>query len=454
MFTQGKIMSNKQVILLLLNAGIVIRNLINDDFLKSLSKSYKIVCISSYKKVDWFPENNSDLVWIESKIPKVDIITKILNASLYRRFDLIRAHPSINILKKGPISNNIYEFFLNILAYPFPRSKNIFKFLNNIKNNRKILIPENVQNIFHTYKPIKIISTRPNHLEDFYINYYANKLKITIFGVIKSCDNVTTKGYMPVRCDVCSVWNRSMKKHLIESQFYREREVFITGIPHIDQLLKSNFLSRKAFFDKMNLDKNKKTIFYATSPPNISPDDPEIIRKFIPFLKNKNFQMIVRLHQIDNFERFKEIKSKSIHFLKRGESTDTSMDKRLLSRSFIKELKESIYHSDITINTSSTITFECLALGKEVININFDLIKREPYKSTKRFTSLIHYNLIIENDFVAQAMSFDELIDLAFNYQKLKRNSLDYKKKEIDREIFYKLDGKSNERLAKAIMKF
>ena len=74
MFTQGKNMSDKQVILLLLNTGIVIRNLINDDFLKLLSKSYKIVCISCYKKVDWFPENNSDLIWIEHKVPKVDLI--------------------------------------------------------------------------------------------------------------------------------------------------------------------------------------------------------------------------------------------------------------------------------------------------------------------------------------------------------------------------------------------
>ena len=77
-----------------------------------------------------------------------------------------------------------------------------------------------------------------------------------------------------------------------------------------------------------------------------------------------------------------------------------------------------------------------------------------PQKNQHQISNVLSYNIIIENDFVAQAMSFDELIDLAFNYHKLKRNSLDYKKKEIDREIFYKLDGKSNERLAKAIMKF
>ena len=230
-------MSDKQVILLLLNTGIVIRNLVNNDFLKLLSKSYKVVCISSFKKVDCFPENNSDLIWIKFKIPKINLLTKLLNASLYRRFDLIRAHPSIDILKKGPISNSFYEFFSNILAYPFPRSKKIFKYLNIIKDNSKISIPENVQNIFNTFKPIKIISTRPNHLEDFYFNYYAKKMKIPIFGVIKSWDNVTTKGYMPVKCDVCSVWNRSMRKHLMESQFYCKEKVFVTGIPHVDQLL-------------------------------------------------------------------------------------------------------------------------------------------------------------------------------------------------------------------------
>ncbi len=115
----------------------------------------------------------------------------------------------------------------------------------------------------------------------------------------------------------------------------------------------------------------------------------------------------------------------------------------------MEHLADTLFHSDVTINTCSTMSIDAAAFDKPVINIVFDGHEKKPYyDSVRQFydETRIHYVPILKSGGVRLANNKEELIKYINMY--LENPDLDREgRKKIIEEQCWKLDGKSGERI-------
>ena len=449
---------NKTIFFLLPN-GITVRNFLNTGIIDELisKKNIRIVIFTS-SPLAFEKYNNNEKVIIKLFIKKRKIsLSGLLNIILRRRFYKVNQTVSNKILSKGPLfpenHNKIIEY---LLSQPFPKSKIIYNTLRLILRKIKGFRPD-ILKVFNKYEPSLVISTHPISMDEYEYLSCSNKLGIRTIGIIKSWDNLTTKGYIPVKLDHYLAWNEIIKNELIKIHHVQESKISVTGIPQFDlYFYKANIIKREKFLKKMNLDPNKKTIFFATSPSSIGPEDPDIIFEKMKFLKNnkiKNIQVIARLHPLDNIERYKKLKDSNfsnLTFQIPGKNSNSKIS-GIINPDFITELRDTLFHSDVTVNTCSTTSLDAVAMDKPIVNIAFDLKPREYYKSCKRYYDFAHFQPILNSGATKLASNFDEYVNLIFRY--LDNSDLEKKQRRTLREIMcYKIDGQSSLRVVNAFL--
>ena len=201
----------------------------------------------------------------------------------------------------------------------------------------------------------------------------------------------------------------------------------------------------------------KRLCFNATSPESIGPEDVEILRELAIVLSEKqehNVQIIVRLHPIDSIKRYESLQELNLIkmvFQVPGAHLGEDANMRLMDPMFISELRDTLFHSDVTINTCSSTTLDAVAMNKPVVNIGFDLKPREYYKSCRRYYKFDHFQPILKSKATKIASSFDELINLILQY--ISRPNLEDKQRaELRKVMCYKVDGKSSKRITNALL--
>jgi len=448
---------NKTIFFLLPN-GITVRNFLNTGIIDELisRKNIRLVIFTSSPLA--FEKHNNERVIIKSFIKRRKIsLSGLLNIILRRRFYKVNQTVSNKILSKGPLFPENHSKILEyLLSQPFPKSKAIYNLLRSVDKKIKGFSSK-VLKVFKEFEPSLVISTHPISMDEYEFLSCSNKLDIKTIGIIKSWDNLTTKGYIPVKLDHYLAWNEIIKNELIKIHHVQESQISVTGIPQFDLYFdKANIIKRDKFFKKMNLDPNNKTIFFATSPSSIGPEDPDIIFEKMKFLKNnkiKNIQVIARLHPLDNIERYKKLKDSNfsnLTFQIPGKNSKSKVS-GIINPEFITELRDTLFYSDVTINTCSTTSLDAVAMDKPVINIAFDLKPRKYYRSCRRYYDFAHFQPILNSGATKLASNFDEYINLIFRY--LEKSDLEKKQRKNLREIMcYKVDGQSSLRIANAFI--
>lgn len=73
-------------------------------------------------------------------------------------------------------------------------------------------------------------------------------------------------------------WTEKMKEKLIELSDIDEAKIFVGGVAHFDSYYKNNTtLGREELYQKLGLDPDRKTIFYATKSSERFPWGPELV---------------------------------------------------------------------------------------------------------------------------------------------------------------------------------
>lgn len=444
---------NKTIFFLLPN-GITVRNFLNTGIIDALISKENIRLVIFTSSPSAFDKYRNKHIIIKSFIERNKMnLSNLLNVILRRRFYKVNQTVSNKILSKGPLfPKNHYKITEYLLSQPFPKSKAIYNFLRFVDEKTKGYSSK-VLKLFKEFEPSLIISTHPISMDEYEFLRCSKKLDIKSIGIIKSWDNLTTKGYIPVKLDHYLAWNEIIKNELINIHSVNKSQISITGIPQFDLYFeRENIVKREKFFKRMNLDPNKKTIFFATSPSSIGPEDPDIIFEKMKFLRNneiENIQVIARLHPLDNIERYKKLKDSNflnLTFQIPGKNSNSKIS-GIINPDFITELRDTLFHSDVTVNTCSTTSLDAVAMDKPVVNIAFDLKPREYYKSCKRYYDFAHFQPILNSGATKLASSFDEYVNLIFRY--LDNSDLEKKQRRTLREIMcYKIDGQSSLRVA------
>ena len=95
--------------------------------------------------------------------------------------------------------------------------------------------------------------------------------------MVKSFDNLTSKGIIPIKLDYLIAWNEIIKKELMDMYNYPAQNIFVTGIPQFDAYKENPEISKEDYFKRINFSYKKNTILFATNSETIGIDDVSIV---------------------------------------------------------------------------------------------------------------------------------------------------------------------------------
>lgn len=436
--------------------GLSVRNILFTgvlDKLISLGDVRVVVFTAVPDLVEHYPYAGDCLVF-ESLPPLRVNLNRILNRMLNIRFFSIHDDQNLTSHKQKRrawrITNPGQYLCETILSQPFPRSKTLFQALSAFHCWRSS-ISESVRSLFANYQPSAVFATNPSGMNEFEFLRYASVRNIKTIGMIHSWDVLTTEGRIVSPLDYHFVWNQVMKTELVKLHGVSEGKIRVTGIPQFDIYAEPETQpQRDDFLRQQGCDPEKRVILFATSPWRLTPDEPEIVARLRDALDREcpnGVQILVRVHQQDDFRRYASIRHPNIVFQVPGVSISALDDKRLMDRLGLSLLRDTLRYSDVVVNTASTITIDAAALDRPVVNMAFDLHERSYYRSVRRYFDTVHFRRVAESGASGLAHNLDELIMLVLCYLRnpqLKR----VQRASLTETMCFKTDGKSAERIA------
>ncbi|MEP6804602.1 MAG: UDP-glycosyltransferase [Flavobacterium sp.] len=211
----------------------------------------------------------------------------------------------------------------------------------------------------------------------------AQKLGIPTATFIFSWDNLP-KATMVVETDFYFVWSEHMKNELLH--YYpniKETQIFITGTPQFESHFDTTkIVSKDEFFEKHQLDPNKKYICYSGDDFTTCPDDPQYLSDVADAVRELNNEgnslgIIFRRCPVDFSNRYDKVLEKNKDIIKSiaplwqkvGEDWDT-----ILPTIEDVELQiNTIKHTEMVLNLGSSMVFDYVAHQKACAFINYDV---------------------------------------------------------------------------------
>ncbi len=319
---------------------------------------------------------------------------------------------------------------------------------------------------FDRYKPDAVFAPNMFSAEDMRMLRAAKRRSIPTVATAKSWDVLTTKAFTRVRASKLLVFNEVNREEAVRLGDYAKERVVVTGFPQFDVYAHDDWkMPKEAFCAKLGLDPAKKLILMAVPGDWKTPHTRDILHALDSAIEDGRLggvQVLARLHPkyADSSERetYQHIvmDRPGTHF---NEDKEFSIDMGIngvyqwtFTDADIAHLANSLYHSELVINTESTLTLDGAALGKPSVLVAYDGKQKLPYAdSVARVYEREHFRNVVLTGACPLARSDDELVSAI-------RRFLDdpghlQKEREILKDrLLYKIDGKSAERTASAVL--
>ncbi len=304
---------------------------------------------------------------------------------------------------------------------------------------------------FNQYRPQLVFATDIFEPNDLDVMREARSRGIFIVGMVRSWDNITTKGLNRIIPDKLIVNTPDIRAEAIKYDDVNPEDIFVVGIPHYDRYVTDQRISRHELFKKLKLDTHKKTIFFAPPSDIYTQNDP-ITPKVVAALRPLDAQLLLRLYLVGqvNLGDVQPIPQK-IAIDTPGSGADFMQADLTAGDAHLADL---LYHSDVVVAFASTLSIDAVVFNKPVVFVGFDGERSRPYwQSLRRFYDYDHQRSILETGGVKLAKTPEQLVKSVKEY--LVNPQLDEAgRKKIIEERCFKLDGKSSQRLADTILKF
>ncbi len=421
---------------------LISRNIISTGILDLLLKnSTRVILIVPTQKVDYFTK----------AFGKEGVFVEGINIDLGKREGLLKYLSlaslntnTLNIKRKTEMkgSGSFTKFFLsNFLSHFIIRKIEKYSYNKNIFGN-----------LFKKYNPSSIFVTDIQNEIDIALLIEAQRDKIYTLGMVRSWDNLTSKGLIRVIPDRLIVWNDIVKDEAIKFHDIKRDDIEIVGIPHYDDYKRYDYSDKKSFFDRIGADINKKLALVIPigdrylRDNTVDRDIVSILDKHLP----QNYQILVRMppgdyvRELENkpnqFNRIKVIYDRSYMTTDNIKTTEIRKDDDI-------HLGQTLFWSDIVISGPSTVVIDSVYMNKPIILFGFDgYKKRDYYDSIRRYYDYDNFVPIIKSGGAKFAVTIDDFIESVKKY--IENPKLDEEKREdlIQKEVAI-LDGNSTGKL-------
>lgn len=324
-----------------------------------------------------------------------------------------------------------------------------------------------VADLFEKYPPDLLFSPYMFSPVDFRLLRQAKRRGVKTIATAKSWDVLTTKAFTRVRADRLVVFNEFNRQEAIELGDYDPKRLVVTGFQQFDVYAHPEiFMPRDEFIRSIGGDPAKRMVLIAVPGDWKTPHTKEIMRELDRRIEEGHFgplQILARFHPKypDSSE---SLKLKHFIYDRPGtllsQKKVTSPDMGGIATSFqwtftdkdLVHLANSLKHSDAVINTESTLTLDAAANDRPVILIGYDGDQTLPYwDSVARVYEREHYQHVVKYNAAPLVRSHDEM-EAAIKQFLQDPNYLRAEREDLKKHMLFKIDGKSTERVAAAVL--
>lgn len=460
-------MDDKQkTIFLPIYNGTRARNFFRFDTYKELvsDPNIKLVIVVPSVKVDFYRKEFQDpnVVFEPLEVSREPIFGRALAVIAFNLFDTntIRMKQRLTYFRYGNYSRYILMRFLNKSLSPFfPIVRAVIRFFEKF-------VPLNfeVVSMLNKHKPDLVLLPDIVFPIDRIFMRAAKKKKFPVIGLVRSWDNLTSKGVVQILPDKMVVLNSIMVKEAMKYVGMPENKILVSGSPQYDIYFNKKYpkISKKEFFAHLGIPDNKRVILCAPFFNDYTKSAVKVINTLTCAISDgrlpNDIHLLVRFRP--NSAEIPEGKLNPSNYLTITRPCKLYFDNMggLVTQDYefteadVELLFNSLYFSDVTINTISTLSIDAAALDKPVINIRFDAESSCPKKhSVEQMVGHDHYEVIERSGGVALASSMSQLLEQINAYLKNPLLHREGRKTMRDEQIEL-MDGQSGKRVANFII--
>lgn len=282
----------------------------------------------------------------------------------------------------------------------------------------------------------------------------AKRRGVKTIAMPASWDHVD-KYYLPFHADIFVAHSEQIKRAAIRFQSYDPQSIVVTGYPHFDFLTsRESVLPHEDTLRALNLPAGARYILYVSGSA-YCPDEPDIVAEMLKWLDAGAFgedTFIVLRPYLGSRSKDKDFDAEKYARL------SEHLRLRVFDKRGVEKLDESVLYlnvmrySAMVLAVYSTVFLESAVFDRPLVAAPFDGWNKRPlYRSIRRFEGFEHFKDVAAIGAIRVARSFPELKKSIAEY--LAHPELDREKREkMRRDICWKLDGRSSERLVRVIL--
>ncbi len=450
----------KKTILISIFQSFLARSILGTEAFRKLisNKDIKIVILAPDFKKSFYEENfGTENVTVEAVD---DAKLRALSTTKFHKLSVlllptyfVRYRMKEKLYEKKRYLNFISRAFINYILAPFKISHRIFRFLDSHVSSTELF-----DHYFDKYKPDSVFATDIFSPTDANFLLSANRHKVKTIGMVRSWDCTTNKNFLRIVPSHVATNNTFVAEELVKFHDVDSKTIVPVGFAQFDSYINTKPDSREDFFKEIGADINKRLILFApggSALTNVDGDYCDILDKALKEGKiPNNLQFLVSTHPQDttDLSQFKDNKNFIIRRL--GVSFGNNAKATEVNEAATRGLINYIVHSDLLISLNTSMGLDVVIFDKPHIMIGFDGYEQRPFlKSVRRYHRENNMWGFIQTGAVRVAYSPEEMLEWINKY--LADPSIDAMGRERARkEILYKVDGKSGDRIADFILKF
>lgn len=311
---------------------------------------------------------------------------------------------------------------------------------------------------FAEYRPDVVFATDVQSDLDVELMREAHRRGIPAIGMVRSWDNLTSKGVMRVIPDCLVAHNVRIRDEAVRYHDVPPGAIAVIGIPHYDQYHLPRPTPRAEFFASLGLDPAKRLILFAPIGDRYirrNVTDRAVLEEFVRGRREgrlpPDVQVLARLPPMDavNLDGF--VPPPWIKIERPGISFRPGMVKESeIGGDDDRRLIDSLVYCDCAVTGPSTIAVDAAYFDKPVVLVDFPNGSAGYWRSAAPWYDYAHFRPIIASAGVRVAKNGGELLQWIGRY--LEHPEADGAGREkIRAEQCQFLDGQSTRRLAEII---
>lgn len=319
---------------------------------------------------------------------------------------------------------------------------------------QKIFTDRPFKNLFDRYQPSLVFSTHIYGWFDTMLLAEAKRRGITTVGMPAGWDHLD-KYYLPFHTDRLLAQSNEIIKAAVTYQSYRKEQIRLTGYPYFDYFVRRSYqMPRVKLLDELHLPPDAHYILYV-SGTDYCPDEPDVIEAMAQWIEKKELPvttyLVIRPYP-GGAQRGKAYDRQRFAKLEQHPRIRFCWQKTWADLQETDFFLNVMLYADVVMQVYTTVALEVTALDRPILSTLFDGYRILPFReSIRRFEKFEHFQDVIRTGALAQAHGFDELKTFLNRFLA----DPDYLRKErnlMKKELCGPLDGKSSERIAKALI--